>query len=750
MNKKSIALAMSLLCISSLSKNAMMQPFVNSSAVNAFAYNSEVLSEGDYDNIHWSVNSDNQLVIKPKTTGKTAEISDFFITLENPDPLSQNHFMEIVEYQPWKEYNEKITSVFIEDGITVVGAYAFHDMPNLTSVHMADSVGRIGKKAFYALPLTNVKWSSGLYNIEESAFQGVKLKEIILPNEMKIIGDSVFQNCNELEQIIFPNTMTKIGTYAFKGCSSLTEITLPDSLVSLSRGSFYGCTSLKSVVFGNGLQEIPWQCFGECKSLEIAVIDNNITSIGNSAFSDCSELSYVYISDNVTKLGDGAFSNCIDLEKMIILNPTLDLTYMDSVSHTNYTMYGVKGSTSQKYAEKNSISFEEYGNIEDKVYPFAENLKWTIKDGILIISGEGEIPDYTFSGDALTKDTPWAIFAPDITAVEVENGITRIGDRAFYLLENAVSVKLPTTLKSIGDNAFQKCGVTELTIPEGVSEVGMQALRNCTKLVSIGFPSTLETIPDNICGGCTSLEKAAISEGTKVIGDSAFSFCTSLETVVFPESLETIKAAAFTHCTALSEVTLGNQLRTIEGAAFQMCKSLKTLKLGESVNAVGEGAFRSCGLTGEITIPATVSSLGGYAFFDCPNIKAFRVLAPKLTLNNSVYPLGYVSGENAYNAIATTIYGYSGSKTSDYAARENVFTFVALDWDFPVGDVNLDGKFNISDVVLLQKWLLSAPNAELKYWQAADLCEDNRLDVFDLCLMKKELLKNMESSENKN
>lgn len=56
------------------------------------------------------------------------------------------------------------------------------------------------------------------------------------------------------------------------------------------------------------------------------------------------------------------------------------------------------------------------------------------------------------------------------------------------------------------------------------------------------------------------------------------------------------------------------------------------------------------------------------------------------------------------------------------------------------GDVNADGAFDIADVVLLQKWLLAVPNTHLPIWQAADLCEDNRLDVFDLCLMKRELI----------
>ena len=57
-----------------------------------------------------------------------------------------------------------------------------------------------------------------------------------------------------------------------------------------------------------------------------------------------------------------------------------------------------------------------------------------------------------------------------------------------------------------------------------------------------------------------------------------------------------------------------------------------------------------------------------------------------------------------------------------------------------VGDCNDDGTFTVSDVVLLQKWLLAVPDTHLANWQAADLCEDGKLDVFDLCMMKRKLI----------
>ncbi len=56
------------------------------------------------------------------------------------------------------------------------------------------------------------------------------------------------------------------------------------------------------------------------------------------------------------------------------------------------------------------------------------------------------------------------------------------------------------------------------------------------------------------------------------------------------------------------------------------------------------------------------------------------------------------------------------------------------------GDVNADGEFTIADIVLLQKWILNTPDVKPADWKAGDLCEDGRLDVFDLCLMKRILI----------
>ena len=111
--------------------------------------------------------------------------------------------------------------------------------------------------------------------------------------------------------------------------------------------------------------------------------------------------------------------------------------------------------------------------------------------------------------------------------------------------------------------------------------------------------------------------------------------------------------------------------------------------------------------------------------------------------NKYVYHVSTSDHNNESGEYCNDIYVYDDSgKLLDRWCMETKHRTYAYVPDFISGDVNLDGVCNVSDVVLLQKWLLAVPDTHLACWQAADLCQDERLDVFDLCLMKRMLLSN--------
>lgn len=98
-------------------------------------------------------------------------------------------------------------------------------------------------------------------------------------------------------------------------------------------------------------------------------------------------------------------------------------------------------------------------------------------------------------------------------------------------------------------------------------------------------------------------------------------------------------------------------------------------------------------------------------------------------------------GTRHYVDVEQPTYGLvlDGNNVSRTLTNESVLSELSRN---PTGDFNKDGAFSISDLVLLQKWLLG--ESVLKTynldWQAANFCEDDRLDVFDLCLMRRALI----------
>ena len=110
--------------------------------------------------------------------------------------------------------------------------------------------------------------------------------------------------------------------------------------------------------------------------------------------------------------------------------------------------------------------------------------------------------------------------------------------------------------------------------------------------------------------------------------------------------------------------------------------------------------------------------------------------------------------ENDYFVVDTS--EFDSSKTGTYDVKISLTDEACQKWwyCYPAkisvtvldkiveGDVNADGKFDISDVVLLQKWLLGVSDVTLPNWKAADFCEDGKLNVLDLCMMKCKLVEN--------
>lgn len=181
------------------------------------------------------------------------------------------------------------------------------------------------------------------------------------------------------------------------------------------------------------------------------------------------------------------------------------------------------------------------------------NVTWELKDGILTISGSGNMDDWN------AHTAPWGSqsnLRNSINEVIIESGVTSIGDYAFYdcanLGKNYGSVNIPNTVLHIGSSAFEGCVyVTDISIPNSVTEIETRAFCQCFGLTNISLPQNITAVNERTFCQCKNLQYVSIPEGVTHIDESAFAQCQSLTDITLPESVSEIKDYAFDSCNSL-------------------------------------------------------------------------------------------------------------------------------------------------------------------------------------------------------
>ena len=565
------------------------------------------------ENVNWVMTLDGTLTISG--TGEMADYSG-----------SDN-------FVPWAAAQEYIQSVVIESGVTSICSGAFHGCTVLTSVTIPGSVTDIGGSAFEGCTgLTRVVLPHGVTSIGMYAFDRCSaLTDVTIPNSVTMIGDGAFYGCTGLANVTIPDSVTTIGDNTFAYCDALTSVIIPDSVTSIEYNTFYACKSLTSVTIPGGVTKIGDNAFYGCNALTdiyyggygidwlkaggghdrapenaavhfkdglygkgacgenvdwVMTAGGTLTISGTGAMADCewnsapwaracSEITSIVIGDGVTGIGNNAFQYCSSLTGAAI--PGSVTAIGSSV------FYGCDALTDIYYGGYGMDWLEVYGHdqipdsatvhYKENLYgrgSCGENVNWVMTaDGMLTISGTGAMADYEWSG------TPWASVCSEIKSVVIGDGVTSIGDYAFYDCGALTSVTIPDTVTVIGDGAFRGCSrLSGMTIPDSVTSIGKSAFRDCCKLTGL-------TIPDNVTS----------------IGDHAFNGCNGLTSVTLPTSVTRISAGMFYNCWSLSNVTIPNGVTSIGDSAFGKCTDLSSVTIPDSVTTIGRDAFYYCSLT---------------------------------------------------------------------------------------------------------------------------------------------------------
>ena len=192
-----------------------------------------------------------------------------------------------------------------------------------------------------------------------------------------------------------------------------------------------------------------------------------------------------------------------------------------------------------------------------------DNVTFTLdENSVLTISGTGPMWDFVPSNKTQTVNVPWWDERQTIIQVEIQNGVTKIGDLAFCYCNRLTSVVIPDSVTDIGAMAFVSCErLISVDIPDSITEIVYWTFQNCTGLKSVTIPDSVTEIGVGVFDGCTGLTSITIPNSVMKIRSWAFKNCTELRNVSISDSAIEIEFVAFQGCTGLTSVSIPDEAR---------------------------------------------------------------------------------------------------------------------------------------------------------------------------------------------
>lgn len=266
-----------------------------------------------------------------------------------------------------------------------------------------------------------------------------------------------------------------------------------------------------------------------------------------------------------------------------------------------------------------------------------ENLSWTFDDTrTLTISGTGDMPNF-YPG---YRDTPWDDLY--ISHVVVTDGVTSIGNYAFYGCSVVKTVSIADSVKSIGDMAFGLCyDLTDIEIPDSVISIGDSAFYSCSDLKNVTLSASLTTMGNGVFTNDHALKNIVLPDSLESVGIGCFGN-TGIKSIEIPASLTTIivtkNTGPFTSNYSLESITVhpdNSAFCSIDGVLYNkdvtrlICypsrKQGTSYVIPEGVTEIDYYAFDHCLELESVIIPSGVTALKKNTIHDYTNLKSVEI-----------------------------------------------------------------------------------------------------------------------------
>ena len=331
-------------------------------------------------------------------------------------------------------------------------------------------------------------------------------------------------------------------------------------------------SEVKSIYIFGSVKSIAKHAFSCCPNLEsVTVATDSLDFIDSCAFWNNMKLRTVRFEKNVDKFGNNAFSYCPNISHFDYLGMTPPMFDGAPITgpgnlevnvHPDYSGESFGGVPIKRLRSEYEM---ENPTVKHCFFPDPD----TPDAGKLIIHGEGIIPPSFEIIDrfGLRRKiiAPWQEIKEKVKDLEIQDGITLIGKKAFSDFKNLSTVYLP----------------------RGMKRIDYQVFKNCSSLKFINFPDSLKVIGDGAFANCSSLEFINFPDSLEYIADGAFANCIKLTTIDLPANV-LIAKEAFIGCYSLSTVRYHGkkELPRISKQVFETCPNLKIVQV--PVNYEGE------------------------------------------------------------------------------------------------------------------------------------------------------------------
>lgn len=535
---------------------------------------------------------------------------------------------EIKEYT----FNDcvKLKNIELPNGLIYIKDYAFNGCASLGKVTIPGGVQNISPGAFKNSGLTEVILKEGVMSLSNNSFDGcLLLKKVTFPTTMKTIGG--FSNTG-IKEIAFAEGATPeaISDYAFLNCDSLSTITLPNSIKSLGTGAFYDCDTLKTVKLPTGITKIAKQAFYHCGFLQSITIPQSVTEIGAEAFAACSKLTAISLPSALTTIGIASFHST----GLTSITLPEGMTTIEPGTFGKSKLKSIKLSKSLKQITSNNESYN-LGSLPNEYYDFRKYINM-YRDDSGAFQNCKELESIDLNGAVLTILGSYTFNECDkLRSIDLSSTkLEEIPTSAFYSCDSLRAITFPSTVKTIGQQAFYyNLSLESLKMPAALTSIYNNAFNECKKIRSIDLSATSLTKIESWFSNVDSLRTVKLPSTVIEIGESAFAG-SPIEEINFPASLTTIGNYAFS----------GNRLKTVDLSATQFTtinnwfannNKLRTVKLPETVTTLGENAFNNCYITG-INFPSSLTTISNNALNYC-QIDTLRLPATVTEIGNSAF-----------------------------------------------------------------------------------------------------------------